>query len=111
MQKPKKLLTLLLLVSILMSFGSCRIYYRLHKTKAEKAQLKANRKKEEEWEKKEKIQKENRKRVMAMQTKNTRKRMKSNKKKSDRINAGKSPTQQRHFKLPRIFNPSKWWRK
>jgi hypothetical protein len=102
-------LTFILIVVSL--FSSCGLYYRLHKTKAEKAQLKAERKKEEEWKKKQKIQDMNRKRMMAMQTKDTRKRMKVNRKKSDRINARKAPQQEKHFKIPRIFRPRKWWRK
>ena len=92
-------------------FSSCGLYYRLHKTKAEKAQLKAERKKEDEWNKKQKIQEQNRKRMMAMQTKDTRKRMRANKKKSDRINARKAPQMEKHFKVPRLFRPSRWWRK
>lgn len=102
-----------ILLPLLLSFGftSCGLYYRLHKTTAEKAQLKAERKKEDEWNKKQKIQEQNRKRMMAMQTKDTRKRMRTNKKKSDRINSRKAPQMEKHFKIPRLFKPSRWWRK
>ena len=106
-----RILSTLLFLIFSLSFTSCGLYYRLHKTKAEKAQLKAEHKKEDEWNKKQKIQEQNRKRMMAMQTKDTRKRMRTNKKKSDRINARKAPQMEKHFKIPRLFRPSRWWRK
>jgi sortase (surface protein transpeptidase) len=106
-----RILSILLFLILSLGFTSCGLYYRLHKTKAEKAQLKAERKKEDEWNKKQKIQEQNRKRMMAMQTKDTRKRMRTNKKKSDRINARKAPQMEKHFKIPRLFRPSRWWRK
>jgi hypothetical protein len=111
MPKSFRLLFLIFLSHYILLSSSCGLYYRLHKTKAEKVQLKADRKKEEEWEKKHKIQKDNQKRVMAMQSKDTRKRMKASRKKSDRINAGKPALQTKHYHIPRIFRPSKWWRK
>jgi sRNA-binding protein len=108
---PLKIIKILFSLLILIGFNSCGLYYRLHKTKAEKAQLKAESKKEDEWNKKQKIQEQNRKRMMAMQTKDTRKRMRTNKKKSDRINSRKAPQMEKHSKIPRLFRPSRWWRK
>jgi len=92
-------------------FSSCSLYYRFHKSKAEKAQIKEARKKDAEWKKKDRIREQNKKRIMGMQTKDTRKRMKNSAKKSDRINARKAPKQEKHYQLPRIFKPSRWWRK
>lgn len=111
MSKLKSIFIGLVSLIFIFTMSSCGLYYRLHKSKAEKAQLKDARKKEDEWNKKQKIQEQNRKRVLAMQTKDTRKRMKSSRKKSDRINAGKPPKQEKHYRLPKIFKPSKWWRK
>jgi len=109
---PRLNIFLINIICVLLLFlnSSCGLYYRLHKTKAEKSQIKESNKKEEEWNKKQKIQEQNRKRVLAMQSKDTRKRMKSSKKKSDRINARKARKQEKHYKIPRIFRPSKWWR-
>jgi len=86
---------------------SCKLFKKAGK--ADTAQQKADKKKIKERKIREKQQAENVKSIYGRQTKETRKRMKANRAKSNRINKGLPEKQKRTFRF-RLFKKPKWWR-
>jgi hypothetical protein len=93
--------------SCLVIMPSCKLFKK--GSKAETAQQKADKKKIQERKIREKQQAENVKSIYGRQTKETRKRMKANRAKSNRINKGLPEKQKRTFRF-RLFKKPKWWR-
>jgi hypothetical protein len=93
--------------SLLVALPSCKLFKKVGK--ADTAQQKADKKKIKDRKIREKQHEEKVKEIYGRQTKETRKRMKANRAKSNRINKGLPERQKRTFRF-NLFKKPKWWR-
>jgi hypothetical protein len=89
-----------------MMLSSCKLFKPKNLT--QEAQL-GGSPKEGNRKKREKALEENRKRVFSSQTRETQKRMRANKRKSERIN-NNQPESTRKRTISKIFRRPRWWR-
>ena len=105
--KKRILFFYLLFFSLAILMPSCMLFKKC--SKAETAQQIADKKKAMERKIREKQQAENVKSIYGRQTKETRKRMKANREKSNRINNNQAQKIKRNFNF-RLFRRPKLWR-